>query len=142
MAQRAMSPLRDEPLVDDRGYATLSAQVFLESLDTLLFDVTESDEANSIESDNASSKSNQALATLSRIADILDLLKLAPSRSNHFSTLDDSGISNPSDGDFMQYDSASGKWINLDINGYASGSFTTVDSKTVTVVNGIITNIV
>lgn len=48
-------------------------------------------------------------------------------------------ISSVSDGDLLQYVSANSRWEN--VSG-ATGTFTTTDSKTVTVTNGIVTSIV
>lgn len=53
--------------------------------------------------------------------------------------LEDTEFTSLQDGDMLQYDATGEKFIN--ITG-ASGSFTTSDAKTVTVVNGLITNIV
>lgn len=53
--------------------------------------------------------------------------------------LQDVEISSVSDGDLLQYNSANSRWEN--VSG-VSGTFTTTDGKTVTVTNGIITNIV
>tara|TARA_R110002124_G_scaffold204511_1_gene370913 strand:+ start:11748 stop:12233 length:486 start_codon:yes stop_codon:yes gene_type:complete len=60
-------------------------------------------------------------------------------RDGHLSRLQDVDAPAPTDGDLLSYDATSGKWV--PVSG-ASGSFTTVDSKTVTVSNGIITAIV
>jgi hypothetical protein len=53
--------------------------------------------------------------------------------------LQDVEIASVADGDLLQYSSANSRWENV---AGASGSFTTTDGKTVTVTNGIITNIV
>lgn len=54
-------------------------------------------------------------------------------------TLHDIEISSVSDGDILQYNATTSRWEN--VSG-ASGTFITADSKTITVTNGIITNIV
>ena len=60
-------------------------------------------------------------------------------RQSCLSDLCDVAISSISDGDLLQYSSANSRWEN--VSG-ASGSFTTTDGKTVTVINGIVTSIV
>jgi hypothetical protein len=57
-----------------------------------------------------------------------------------FKGLTDVSISDTlANGDLLKWNATLGKWENV---AGASGTFTTVDSKTVTVTNGIITNII
>lgn len=71
------------------------------------------------------------ISAFENLFDYVDDLSLSES-------INDALISAPSDGDLLSYSSAESKWVN--ISG-ASGTFTSADAKTVTVSNGIITNI-
>ena len=63
-------------------------------------------------------------------------------QEGHLARLQDVVAPAPTDGDLLSWSAATNKWIPVAKVSGATGTFTTVDSKTVTVDNGTITSIV